>query len=558
MKVYFRRDPWESLTAIEPNDLGFSGDYNEVDGRGSPQVVIPFNNGGKPRFAGLLLPASSFPFKHKDTFYQNYHLPMVSIPGRLRQDVVRELYLNGSTFSIKQADLLGRPKNEKDHRIVSKRHEWMQWQIQRYMELADPTFPDKKFESVFQSKHVRRSWETVRSEWMRDEDNDSKISLIVKLAADEALLNALERITGNPRRILERYRQDTPISSIQELDAACLRDYARRPGRTTEEKAGTKQALLAVRRRERIDTLENMVTRWTIHRMNNLALEWLRQHEKYTGDSNERVQKVKKLSMLLRNWESRDSFMDNVPILSRHPNGPNYPLQFEKRYVKVWMAYVKIRQETKVYEDAWTWQRAMWPETGRQIFHSVLTEKWSEQGTSTPIYRPEGLNGDWLLPFRSPGPFKTPNGPALLFDSLDLHGSGLGGYWMEKEQFDSAHSIGKCGCEQALWFPEKSKGIAIWYAMVEPERISLEKITQDTRLALRKALKNNSLDQNWIGLVLAALIPDESQYLEKADIAHPEPDRDSIGVLIPMEVHRHARDVKAGIELAIEALEKIV
>ena len=557
MKVYLRSDPWESLKAIEPVSHG-SPQVWDVDGRGSPQVAIPINKGNEPRLAGLLLPASGFPFKYNDTFYQNYHLPTTSVPGRLRQDTKGDLYVNSSTFSIRQTHLLGRPKqNEKDHSIVSKRHEWMQWQIQRYMELADPTFPDKEFESVFHSKHVRRSWETVRSEWMRDEDNDSKISLIVKLAADEILLNALDRITANPRRILERYRQDTPISRIQELDAACLRDYARRPGRVLEEKAGTKQALLAVRRKERIDTLENKVTRWTIHRMENLALEWLRQHEKYTGNSNERVQKVKKLLMLLRDWESRDSFMNNVPMLSRHPNGPNYPLQFEQRYAKVWIAYVKIRQEMKVYEDAWTWQRAMWPETGRQIFHSVLTEEWSEQGTSTPIYRPEGLSGDWLLPFRSPGPFETPNGPALLFDALDLHGSGLGSYWMEKEQFESAHNMGKCGCEQVLWFPDINKGIAIWYALIEPGRVSLEEITQHTRQSLRNTLNNSSLDLNWIGLVLAALTPDESQYREEAE-AYQNPERDSIGIQIPMEVHLHATDVEAGIELAIEALEKIV
>ena len=558
MKVYLRNDPWDSLKAIEPVSSG-STQVWDVDGRGTPLVAIPINKGNEPRLGGLLLPASGFPFKFNDTFYQNYHLPTTSVPGKLRQNVVGDLYVNSSRYSIRQADLLGRPHhNERDDKIVSKRHEWMQWQIQRYMELADPTFHDKEFESVFHSKHVRRSWETVRSEWMRDEDKDSKISLIVKLAADEVLISALDRITANPRRILERFRHDTPIGRIQELDAACLRDFARRPGRSLEEKAGTKQALLSVRRRERIDTLENMVTRWTIHRMKDLTLEWLRQHEKFTGDtSNERVQKVKKLSMLLRDWESRVSFMNHVPLLSRHPNGPNYPLQFENRYAKVWIAYVKIRQEMKVYEDAWTWQRALWPETGRQIFHSVLTGEWEEQGTSTPIFRPEGLSGDWLLPFRSPGPFKTRHGTALLFDALDLHGAGLGRFWMEKEQFESAHSIGKCGCEQALWFPEKNKGIAIWYAMIEPGRTSLEKVAQGTRQALKGALGNNALDQNWIGLVLAALTPDESHYREEAD-AYQNPSKDRIGIQIPMQVHQNAENVKAGIELAIEALENIV
>ena len=397
----------------------------------------------------------------------------------------------------------------------------------------------------------------MRSEWINDQNNELRVSLIVKLAGDDVLLTALDNITASPRRILERYRQDTPISRIQEFDSACLRDFARRPGRSLGEKAGGKQALLAVRRRERIDTLENKVTRWTIHKMKILAHEWLLQHEKFTGGSKERVSKVRKLSMLLRNWESRESFVNVPTVLSRHPKGPNYPLQFEQRYAKVWLAYVKIRQETKVYDDAWRWQRAMWSESGRQIFHSILTERWDESATSTPTYRPEGLSGDWLLPFRSPGPFETPAGPALLFDSLDVHGAGLGSIWMAKEQFESAHSIGKCGCEQVLWFPEKKKGIAIWYAMIEPGRVSLKKITQDTRQSLRNTLNDSLLDQKWIGLVFAALTPDESQYKEEADISQT-PKRDSFGVLIPMEVHRHAEDVEAGIKLAIEALEGIV
>ena len=93
------------------------------------------------------------------------------------------------------------------------------------------------------------------------------MALIVRLSKEQPVHRALAAISTHPRRILQRYRDNMPIRRIQELDPACIRDYARRPGITAAEKAGSRQCLLAVRRREHRDTLENRVTCWVMDRL---------------------------------------------------------------------------------------------------------------------------------------------------------------------------------------------------------------------------------------------------------------------------------------------------
>ena len=159
MKVYLRRDPWESLKAIEPLAPGFAQIW-DVDGRGSPQVVVPFNSIRSPRLDGLLLPPSGFPFKYNDIIYQNYHLATTSVPGRIRQNVAGNLIINGSVYSIEQTNLLGRPHGrQRDDKIVINRHAWLVWQIQRYMELADYSDRNIEFESVFPGQTCQKKLE---------------------------------------------------------------------------------------------------------------------------------------------------------------------------------------------------------------------------------------------------------------------------------------------------------------------------------------------------------------------------------------------------------------
>src|SRR6266699_4433910 len=137
-------------------------------------------------------------------------------------------------------------------------------QVWAFQDLGQlPEHPDD-FDAQTRAACVRRSWEAARSVWFRADFNEPRMALIVQLSREQTLHRSLDAISRHPRRILQRERHETPVSRIQELDSACIRDFARRPGISPIEKAGPRQRLLAIRRREHYTTLENQVTCWVM------------------------------------------------------------------------------------------------------------------------------------------------------------------------------------------------------------------------------------------------------------------------------------------------------
>ena len=91
-------------------------------------------------------------------------------------------------------------------------------------------------------------------------DNDPARQAAIVDMADKLPLH-LEKITKQPRRTLKRIRDQERIQRVREMDKACLINLARRPGVAIAEKAGPRQRILAVRREETNNTLENRVVR---------------------------------------------------------------------------------------------------------------------------------------------------------------------------------------------------------------------------------------------------------------------------------------------------------
>ena len=111
--------------------------------------------------------------------------------------------------------------------------------------------------------------------------------LVVRLA--EALEDTLRDLARRPRRVLRRRREMQPVATVQQVDAACLRWISRRPGRTVAEKAGSRQEVLAVVRREEHDTLENRVARDVMLRCRLLSRAYLKSYGPLGGGRVERV-----------------------------------------------------------------------------------------------------------------------------------------------------------------------------------------------------------------------------------------------------------------------------
>jgi len=529
-----RAHPWSVYNVADENSA--------VDARGSARVVLSQIK-GQLRLGNSILPPVGFPFLRNGKWQQAYHLPFNSSPGDSLQK--NSEYLVTRRVVVEQTNLLPRPRRgksaEEDLESIKHRDQWLKWQLYRYFELGHPTGVLEGLEAVCGSL-VRREWKTIRKEWINKDADDTAISLIVRLATRYDLLHALDLVTSHPRRILERYRDNTPISRIQELDSTCIRSYAQRSGRTTLEKAGSKQQLLSILRRENLDTLENRVTVWVLQRMRVMANAWLGKIKDFA--LSERSKNVSQLAGLIAVCLGREACA-NISEVFQLPIEPNYPLQFEPRYKLIWSAYLEILSEDDILEDTWTWQRSVWCESGRQIFHGFLTEHWHETAMSTQMYRSEGLGGQWVLPFRAPGPFE--NG-ICLYDALDISSAGWSEQWKETDAFVDSDRIGSCGCEEVIWFANQERGVAIWYALLDPEVITLEEMVRYANASLSEAVAER---KHWVGLVIAAdlSLKDNATQVEEA---RNEGGR-CIGVSIPTEAHRHFNDIRAGFELALEA-----
>ncbi|MFD1807551.1 hypothetical protein ACFSHQ_03525 [Gemmobacter lanyuensis] len=65
---------------------------------------------------------------------------------------------------------------------------------------------------------------------------------------------------------------------MQEMDRASMRWLSRQPGRTTAERAGSEQRIMAVVRHQNYDTLENRVAHSYLLLAVEVGREWLREH----------------------------------------------------------------------------------------------------------------------------------------------------------------------------------------------------------------------------------------------------------------------------------------
>ncbi|MEW6105135.1 MAG: DUF2357 domain-containing protein, partial [Bacillota bacterium] len=318
------------------------------------------------------------------------------------------------------------------------------------------------FDAVTRAACVRRSWQAARSVWFRKDRDKARMALIVQLSREQPLHRALEAISRHPRQTLQRYRDETPLSRIQELDSACIRDFARRPGTTAVEKAGPQQRLLAVRRREQHDTLENRVACWVMESAAELASEYCSANAAFTMD--EKIQLVRTFGRRNGAWRS-SKWLRDIGTLHYHPTGPNYPLQFEPRYKLVWKTYLRIRREQWMKDDAWAWQRVLWGEAGRQLIGCCLHSLFKPIAVSTPFYRTESRQGLWTEPPVAPGPFHTPWGDCTVFDSRDLDSASgrARRRWLEHPPFRGAEYIGASGCDQVLLWPKHSRALLVWH-----------------------------------------------------------------------------------------------
>jgi hypothetical protein len=214
---------------------------------------------------------------------------------------------------------------------------------------------------------VRPRWEDLVSVVLEDPDVDEPAMALIVRHAQEMRRHVVE-LVERPRRVLRRERRLQALDRIQEMDSQCLTWYVRRPGKTAAQKAGPRQQLLAVVRRETIDTLENRVLKDFLRRTTVEA-------ERYLGanrllSASKRYGFVRRYGNTVRRLHAAPD-LEEVRPLAGVPT-PNYVLQHDRRYRRLWGAYLELVRRQDVLDEAWSWQRRLWADAVTIAVASVL------------------------------------------------------------------------------------------------------------------------------------------------------------------------------------------
>lgn len=254
------------------------------------------------------------------------------------------------------------------------------------------------------------TWDAILDRFIAFKDEDpARLDLIVKHA--RRMQRSLRDIRQGPKRILQRIHEQAPLDRIQELDTHCLLDYARRPGRNAPEKAGGRQRLLSVQRRESFNTLENRVVVDFCRRSMALCRSYIDQHKQRYRDQRKHVdlsksprfQSVLKYQQFLMAYLADVTWQDVMP-LAEPCRMPNYVLSENPLYVEVWKSYLEILKNADLRECIWRWPRRIWADLLRILLAEVLHDVFkSKVGIETlpiakrPVHVTKALQGASLL-----------------------------------------------------------------------------------------------------------------------------------------------------------------
>jgi len=239
------------------------------------------------------------------------------------------------------------------------------------------------------------------------EEDPAKYALIVDLARPTELIEPISRITEKPKKVLKRIHDQEKIHRVKEIDVKCLSDLARRPGTVITEKAGYKQRILAIKRTEKIDTLENRVTKHCCLLASNASKRYLSEHIKV--ENSKRINAVEKLQNACLRLPLKTTFQ-GITNLIEPCRQPNYTLMQNPDYTKVWNAYVKLVRNEDLRNELWRWNRRMWADYMGLFIADLLQKKMSDDkiilyGEKTVYGQRKHEMGNWLLSDVMPGPY---------------------------------------------------------------------------------------------------------------------------------------------------------
>ncbi|MEI7999036.1 MAG: DUF2357 domain-containing protein, partial [Candidatus Omnitrophota bacterium] len=216
-------------------------------------------------------------------------------------------------------------------------------------------------------------------------------------------------MTGRSHRNSQE-RSMVAINKVDELDSQCLRWFVKQPGESFIEKAGPKQELLGVVRRSTTETLENKVLKDFIQRCERSSRSYLlsvRRLSKYLRSK--RTSSVERFRRICEGGRNSESLMDVA--LPSPGFQPNYVLQRDARYSRIWEWYRKLLKKERELDSLWDWQARTWSDIGSFLVALAFSTLKNDQLQVAPIleshfqFSSEQDRGSYFMMRSLPGPF---------------------------------------------------------------------------------------------------------------------------------------------------------
>lgn len=163
-----------------------------------------------------------------------------------------------------------------------------------------------------------------------EEIKNNKFDLLYKSLSYNR--RSLLYLLGSPRNEIIRSHERMNIYQAREIDSAGIMEISRRPGRTVKEKVAVKPTILAVKREQGADTLENRLLKKYLVRLVNV----LDERQKCFDDLENEDSTLSRLYSVIRRWLKSEE-ADCIGKWQNLP--PNNILLHDKNYRKIWRGW---------------------------------------------------------------------------------------------------------------------------------------------------------------------------------------------------------------------------
>jgi hypothetical protein len=236
-------------------------------------------------------------------------------------------------------------------------------------------------------------WERLCELWLTESAIvNPEMDIIVKQA--RRLLPTLDLLDRAPRRILRRTQRMIPLSRVQEIDRKAMNWLVRQPGENFAERGGNSQRIKAVAREENFNTLENRVLLSYARLAGMLAREYANAHGSAHGAA-----RVRLVTAYGRRCRAVEMDFRERSVFEADPDvTPNFVLQTNPNYRKIWDAWRDLLNRRRTLDDLWRWQTRSWEEFCALVTIVALQSIPGARPVATsPIrYRDEQERGCWI------------------------------------------------------------------------------------------------------------------------------------------------------------------